>query len=114
MTLLERIKNLCKERGISVSDLERKLDFPNNTVYQWKARVPGMDKLQKVADYFNVSIDYLIGRTNNKYLSAQMEELVNDRELNAWLYDMIENRPDDIKRVKEIMDIMVANSKKDE
>ncbi|WP_376698184.1 hypothetical protein [Listeria booriae] len=73
-----------------------------------------MDKLQKVADYFNVSIDYLIGRTNNKYLSAQMEELVNDRELNAWLYDMIENRPDDIKRVKEIMDIMVANSKKDE
>ncbi|EIA7070076.1 helix-turn-helix transcriptional regulator [Listeria monocytogenes] len=63
MTLLERIKELCKKRSISVKMLEENLNFPSNTIYQWKKRTPGVDKLQKVADYFNVSVDYLLGRT---------------------------------------------------
>lgn len=66
MTTLERIKDLCKERGITVSVLEDRLDFPNNTIYQWKSRTPGTDRLQKVADYFDVSVDYLLGRTDKK------------------------------------------------
>lgn len=63
--LLERIKELCRKRGISVSQLEDNLKLPNNTIYQWKKRVPNTDRLQKVADYFNTSIDYLLGRTDN-------------------------------------------------
>ncbi|EEO6565078.1 helix-turn-helix transcriptional regulator [Listeria monocytogenes] len=63
MTLLERIKELCKKRSISVKMLEENLNFPSNTIYQWKKRTPGIDKLQKVADYFDVSLDYLLGRT---------------------------------------------------
>lgn len=60
-TLLDRIKKLCKKRGISVSALENKLDLPNNTIYQWKSRTPRIHTLRLVADYFNVSIDYLLG-----------------------------------------------------
>ncbi|TYU82815.1 helix-turn-helix transcriptional regulator [Listeria monocytogenes] len=63
MTLLERIKELCKKHSISVKMLEETLNFPSNTIYQWKQRTPGIDKLQKVSDYFNVSVDYLLGRT---------------------------------------------------
>ncbi|MBC2039969.1 helix-turn-helix domain-containing protein [Listeria marthii] len=63
MTLLDRIKELCKKRSISVKMLEENLNFPSNTIYQWKKRTPGIDKLQKVADYFGVSLDYLLGRT---------------------------------------------------
>ncbi|EAD0740601.1 XRE family transcriptional regulator [Listeria monocytogenes] len=44
--------------------LEETLNFPSNTIYQWKQRTPGIDKLQKVADYFNVSVNYLLGRTD--------------------------------------------------
>lgn len=62
VTMLERIKGLCKDRGISVSILENKLDLPHNTIYQRKSRTPGTERLQKVADYFNVSTDYLLGR----------------------------------------------------
>lgn len=62
--LLERIKELCKSRSITVSKLEEILGLPSNTIYQWKKRVPGTERLQLVADYFHVSIDYLLGRTD--------------------------------------------------
>lgn len=66
MTTLDRVKVLCKNRGITVKRLEEELDIPNNTIYQWKRIAPSLDKIQKVADFFNVSIDYLLGRTEQK------------------------------------------------
>ncbi|MEQ6353978.1 helix-turn-helix transcriptional regulator [Lysinibacillus sp. M3] len=68
MTTLDRVKELCKGRGINVKSLEERLDIPNNTIYQWKRIAPSLDKIQKVADYFDVSIDYLLCRTDNKNL----------------------------------------------
>lgn len=68
MTTLERVKELCKSRGITVKRLEEKLEIPNNTIYQWKRITPSLDKIQKVADFFGVSIDYLLGRTDQKSL----------------------------------------------
>lgn len=68
MTTLERVKELCKNRGITVKRLEEKLEIPNNTIYQWKRIAPSLDKIQKVADYFGVSIDYLLGRTDQQDL----------------------------------------------
>ena len=65
MNLLERIKKLCNQRGISVYQLEEKIDIGRNTIYQWNKRTPSTEKIQKVADYFNVSTDYLLGRTEN-------------------------------------------------
>lgn len=68
MTTLERVKELCKSRGITVKRLEEELEIPNNTIYQWKRITPSLDKIQKVADFFGVSIDYLLGRTDQKNL----------------------------------------------
>ncbi|HIB1875246.1 TPA: helix-turn-helix domain-containing protein [Enterococcus faecium] len=65
MNLLERIKKLCNQRGISVYQLEEKIDIGRNTIYQWNKRTPSTEKIQKVADYFDVSTDYLLGRTDN-------------------------------------------------
>lgn len=65
MNLLERIKELCNQRGISVYQLEEKIDIGRNTIYQWNKRTPSTEKIQKVANYFNVSVDYLLGRTDN-------------------------------------------------
>ncbi|MCC2250536.1 helix-turn-helix domain-containing protein [Virgibacillus sp. AGTR] len=66
MNTLERVKKLCKERGITVAKLEEELEIPKNTIYQWKRISPSLDKLKSIADYFNVSIDYLLGRTDIK------------------------------------------------
>lgn len=72
MTLLDLIKKLCKKRGISVTMLENELGFPDNTIYQWKNRMPSVERLQVVADYFNVSIDYLLGRTDNPIIDSDI------------------------------------------
>lgn len=65
MNLLERIKKLAKQKDISIYQLEEEIDIGRNTIYQWNKRTPSADKLQKVADYFDVSTDYLLGRTDD-------------------------------------------------
>lgn len=62
MTLLDRIKQLCDAQGETLASLERKLDFGNGTIRRWGDTTPSGDKLVKVADYFHVSVDYLLGR----------------------------------------------------
>lgn len=66
MGITEIIKQLCQRRDISVSKLEEELGFGQNTIYQWKKRTPSVERVQKVADYFNVTTDYLLGRSNQK------------------------------------------------
>ncbi|OXS26376.1 MAG: hypothetical protein BI182_08235 [Acetobacterium sp. MES1] len=58
--ILERIKNLCSARGTSISELERNLSFGHATVRNWEKSSPSVEKLKKVADYFEVSVDYLL------------------------------------------------------
>lgn len=62
MDLLSIITGLCEKDGIKIAQLERKMDFGNGTIRKWDKTTPSGDKLAKVADYFNVSVDYLLGR----------------------------------------------------
>ena len=62
-----RLKELRKKKGISQQRLATDLNTTQNTIsrYETGEREPGIDELIKIADYFNVSVDYLIGRTEN-------------------------------------------------
>lgn len=64
--MLEVIKELCKRRGISVNDLEDALGYSKNTLYRLRSQNAGADKVKAIADYFDVSADYLLGRTEQK------------------------------------------------
>lgn len=59
MTLYERIEQLRKSKGLSQGKLERELGFSNGSVSKWKNSTPTLERLQKIADYFNVTVDYL-------------------------------------------------------
>lgn len=65
MTLLDRLKNLCVKNSITLSALEKKLNFGNGTLSRWNTSSPSVDKMERVANYFHVSIDYLVGREGN-------------------------------------------------
>jgi len=82
MTTFDIIKSLAEEQKISVVELEEKLGFSRNSLYAWKRSKPSVDKLQAVADYFHVSTDYLLGRTNSRDTAdndhIDVEDLVND------------------------------------
>lgn len=60
MTLKDRIKSLCKERGISMNKLEDELNFGKGYISKLGTSQPNVNKLQQIADYFNVSLDYLM------------------------------------------------------
>lgn len=74
MTTFERIKKLSAKKGITISQLTSELEMGENSIYRWKTQKPALDKLQKVADYFNVSIDYLVGRTDNPYVDNDIPQ----------------------------------------
>lgn len=61
MDLYERIKELSKTKGVSIRQLEEKLGLANATIRRWGIQNPGIDKVQAVAKYFNVSVDFLLG-----------------------------------------------------
>lgn len=62
MSTYERIQELAKNHGMSVRELGRKLDIGDTTIYKWRTQTPKIDVLEKVADYFGVTLDYLMGR----------------------------------------------------
>ena len=70
MTLLDRIKELCDARGETLASLERRMDFGNGTIRRWGDTTPSGDKLAKVADYFHVSVDYLLCRESQQFVPA--------------------------------------------
>ena len=62
-----RLRKLRKEKGISQLKLALDMNTNQNTIsrYETGEREPGINELIKLADYFNVSIDYLLERTEN-------------------------------------------------
>ena len=70
----ERIKELAKKQGLSINSLEQKLGYSRNTIYALKRNQPGAEKLQQIADYFRVSTDYLLGRTDNPKIADNKEK----------------------------------------
>lgn len=62
----QRLKELRNERGLLQKDLAEILGTTNSSVCDWETdrAQPDMETLSKIADYFNVTTDYLLGRTD--------------------------------------------------
>ncbi|MFG3613132.1 helix-turn-helix domain-containing protein [Rummeliibacillus stabekisii] len=87
MTAFDILKKLCDEQGISVNTLEERIELGKNTLYSWKKNTPKGSNLIKVADYFDVSTDYLLGRTDKKryYDLNEKDESDIQKELNKMI-----------------------------
>ncbi|MHC1750697.1 MAG: XRE family transcriptional regulator [Cellulosilyticaceae bacterium] len=60
-SILKTIKLLCIESNISIPSLEKALGFGNGSIYHWDKSFPAADKIIKVAIYFKVSANYILG-----------------------------------------------------
>lgn len=74
----ERIKELAKARGVTLGALEEKLGLSRNSIYTIKNKKPSAERLQLIADYFNVSTDYLLGRTDNPKIASDNDDATVD------------------------------------
>ena len=73
---LEKIKELAQKRGISLQKVAEDLGYSINYLYTLKEKTPKSDRLQEIADYFNVSTDYLLGRTDNPAIASDSKEYI--------------------------------------
>lgn len=64
MTVLEVIKTLASQKNVSLAEVERSVGLSSGAITKWAKSSPSSDKLVRIADYFNVSVDYLLGRTD--------------------------------------------------
>ncbi len=62
--MYEIIKHLCKQKKISVYHLEKVLELSTGSVCKWQNSMPRADTLKKIADYFGVSVDFLLQSRN--------------------------------------------------
>ncbi|CAJ1227065.1 transcriptional regulator [Levilactobacillus zymae] len=73
MTIFDRVKALADKQGKSIVDVEADLGMSKNYLYKWKKAKPTAERLEQVADYFNVSTDYILGRTPTPSFTAKDE-----------------------------------------
>lgn len=60
--LYDQLSKLIKESGKSINQIERELGYPRNTLTTYKRSNPSTKRLNELAEYFNVTVDYLLGR----------------------------------------------------
>lgn len=110
MTVFENIKNLAKSRHITMKDLALELGFSENLFYTWKKTNPKASDLAKVADYFNVSVDYLLGRDD---LNGEIIEDTKEQDLLAAFRLESKNMSDEGKEKfnESLKDMMKLASK---
>ena len=67
-TFQERFENLCREKRVTHYKVSRDCFFDKSNISRWlsKGYLPTLEILDMIAKYFNVSIDYILGRTDFK------------------------------------------------
>lgn len=74
-----RLKTLRESQGLTQSDLAIRLNTVRQTItaYESETNEPSIDMLIKISNVFGVSLDYLVGKTNQKYNSSLLDESTN-------------------------------------
>ena len=114
MTLVEKIRALANKKNMSLPQLEVELGLGNGTISRWRTSSPNTDKLRKIADYFNVSIDDLLGREveltqkDEKDIAKRLEQTVEYLE-HGQDGLMFSGEPLD-EETKELLKVSLENS----
>lgn len=87
--MYDRIKELADKKKLSLNEVEEKAGLAKNYIYKLKYQTPNVEKVNMLADFFNVSTDYLLGRTDKKYYElSEKEKLDIGKEVDNLLEGM--------------------------
>lgn len=83
----ERLKELRNERGLSQSDLGKALNMSQQGIAKWEVgtATPNPEMLSRIALFFGVSVDYLVGKTDIKKAPGGKPE-VSDEDIQFALF----------------------------
>ncbi len=66
MSIVDRIRELISEKGMTMTELEEKCALPVKSVYKWNKNKPSIDRVIRVAECLKVDVGYLLGTTDYK------------------------------------------------
>lgn len=104
-----RIKLLREELGLKQEELAKKLSVSSSAIgmYERDAREPNNELMLKIANFFNVSLDYLLGKSDIRN---------PEKEEPSWLSDFMDNYvpPSEKQKqqIRELVDIILKDNKK--
>ena len=111
----DRIKELAKKQGLSINSLEEKLGYSGNTIYNLKNSKPSTERISEIADYFNVSTDYLLGRTDNPVIAGdsvtKTEIDLKKDATESFFYDGHELNDEDLDLISSLLEARMRNRK---
>jgi len=109
----DRIKELAKKQGLSINSLEEKLGYSRNTIYNLKNSKPSTERISEIADYFNVSTDYLLGRTDNPNIATNGDASapldLRDIAAQSMLFDGKPLTEEDIDFITAVLEAHLKN-----
>lgn len=88
--MYEIFQKLLNEKGVKTSDVARATGISNMTFSDWKRGkcVPKIDKLQKIADYFGVTVEYIMTGKNSETQLSKRDERDIGKKLEEILSEM--------------------------
>lgn len=107
--LKERIKLLCKEKGVSLSQVERDCGFARGYLSKVNETTPSGKKMHILADYFGISLDALMSKdpTPSYYLNpetAKLAQQLSDNPDLRTLFDAAkDSTPEDLRMAAELL-----------
>lgn len=107
MSIYDRIKDLCKRRGISVRELESSMGFSYGSIAKWKNHSPAYYKIQKVADYFGVQPRMLTdddtGYYENPETALIAQKIFENPDLRILFDAASDAKPEDIHTTYDML-----------
>ena len=111
----EKVRELARKKGLSLNQVEEKLGYSKNTLYSLKRQKVSSERLQQIADYFNVSTDYLLGRTDNPVIAgdnvAKTEIDLKKDATESFFYDGHELNDEDLDLISSLLEARMRNRK---
>lgn len=115
MNIKERIKDLCRQKGITVNKLETELGFGTGYVSKLDKSTPNSKYIQKLADYFNVSVDYLMtgGKREVIIETAKLDDSISNASdrLKEYFAKLAKLPTEQQEHIISLIDMLNKNNK---
>lgn len=76
MQIVERIKKKCSEKGTTMGTLEKELGFANGTIRRWDEKIPSLDRVYKLANRLDITLEWLITGKEAAELTEEEQHII--------------------------------------
>lgn len=114
MTIIERTKQTAKLRGFNLKQIAIKAGLSENAIYKWNSQSPKIESVKAVADVLNVSLDYLLGNSDEMHATKKPESNTVDlASKGVFLYQGQEITDEQMAIIKSMIESWTDKNERD-